>query len=257
MVSLAELFKKGEQAVSQHSTAILTGIGVTGTVTTAVLTGRASFKAARILDLKGERVRMDADRELTKQEQVKAVWQQYIPAAGVGTLTIVSIVLSNRLSSKQAAALAAAYGISERAFQEYKEKVLEKIGTNKETAVRDEIAQDRVNKYPINTKEIILAGTGEVLCFDLLTGRYFQSSVEEIRRAENSVNRDIINHMYASLSSFYDAIGLPPTIFSDTVGWNVNNTLEIKISTVMSPDNRPCIAIDFSSLPLNNYGDLY
>jgi hypothetical protein len=100
---------------------------------------------------------------------------------------------------------------------------------------------------------VIIAGSGDVLCFDMTTGRYFVSTVEKIRQAENKVNFDIISHMYASLSSFYDEIGLPPTTYSDSVGWNSDNRVEVQFSTVMSPDGRPCIAIDFVGPPTAEY----
>ena len=67
----------------------------------------------------------------------------------------------------------------------------------------------------MNSREIILAGTGEVLCYDMSSGRYFQSTIEDIKRAENRVNKDLIHFMSASLSMFYEEIGLPPTSYSD------------------------------------------
>jgi hypothetical protein len=175
----------------------------------------------------------------------------------VGATTITSILLANQIASKKIAALAVASGISERAFQEYKAKVVEKLGETKDLAVRDQVAQDRVDKHPIGTREIILAGTGEVLCFDMLTGRYFQSTIEDIKKAENKVNYDIFHHMYASLSSFYQEVGLPPTGYSDTVGWNSNTLLEVQFSTTLSTDQRPCVAVNFATLPVVDYERLY
>jgi Family of unknown function (DUF6353) len=161
--------------------------------------------------------------------------------------------MANRLAGKQAAALAAAYSLSEKAFSEYREKVVEKIGESKEQDVRDSVAQARVSKNPVNSREVILAGTGEVLCYDMLSGRYFQSSVEEIKKAENAVNFEIVNYMSCSLSKFYDAIGLPPTTMSDLLGFNLDNRCDVKFSTTMSTDDRPCIAIDFQYVPIQRY----
>lgn len=237
----------------------LTGMGVSGVVTTSYLTGRASFKAAHILER--EKLRridtemLDPDEhepEMTKKDVVKMVWPLYIAPTVSGAITIGAIVMGNREASKKIAALTAATGISERAFQEYKEKVIEKFGQNKEQGIRDEIYQDRVNKNP-PPKEIIIAGAGDVLCFDVLTGRYFISSAERIRQAANRVAFDIIQHMYASLSSFYDEIGLPPTPMSDEVGWNADHPIEVRFSTVMSPDQRPCLAVDFAEAPFPEY----
>jgi Family of unknown function (DUF6353) len=257
-MNLGELLQRGEQLVRENNTLLLTAVGVTGTVTTAILTGRASFKAARIIRDENWALReetQDPAASLELKDEIRAVWPQYIPAVGVGTLTISSIVMANRLDSKRAAALAAAYSLSERAFTEYKEKVVEKLGEGKELAIRDEIAQDRVNANPV--KEVIIAGSGDVLCMDAMTGRYFQSSIETIRKAQNTVNYDIINHMYASLSFFYEKIGLPPTAHSDEVGWNTNNLLELSLSTTFSSDERPCVVVDFVHGPIPDYAKLY
>ena len=240
--------------VNDHSTTILTGVGVGGTVATAYLTGRASFQAAEIIQR--EELSMEdtfGKMTLSRPEKVKMTWRLYLPAFGVGATTVTSIIAANKISSKKIAALAVASGLSERALQEYKEKVVEKLGIRQDRALRDEIAQDRVNGQPIGSHEVILAGTGQVLCYDMTTGRYFQSTVEDIKRAENKVNYELIHFMHASLSQFYDEIGLPPTSFSDSVGWNVNNHIEVQFSTVMSSDQRPCIAIDFLKHPVADY----
>ena len=263
---LSDLLEKGKMFWSNNDTGILTGVGVVGTVSTAILTGRATIKAVRIIDAETAKLKEkfpdDAadprmNRELSTQDKVKLVWPQYVPPVGVGAVTVTSIIMANRIAGKQAAALAAAYSLSEKAFTEYKEKVVEKIGQNKETDIHDDIVKDKMKKYPVNTREIILAGTGEVLCFDIMSGRYFQSSVEEIKKAENNTNFEIVHHMYASLSSFYDRIGLPATGFSDMLGFNVDNRCEVKFSTQMSSDDRPCVAIDFHYAPVPDYGKFY
>jgi hypothetical protein len=243
-------------------------MAVSGTITTAYLAAKASFKAADVIEKDRARRKeehlpiskdlvSDSEFDLNVKDKAKLIWPHYIPATVTGAATITCIIMSNQLASKRIAALATAAGISERAFQEYKSKVVEKIGEHKERAVRDEVAQERVANHPMNTREIILAGTGEVLCFDLYTGRYFQSSVEEIKKAVNTVNSDIIQHMYASLTRFYEEIGLPRTELSDSVGWNADQLIELDITTVLSNDNRPCIAIGFTVAPNPEYTRLY
>jgi hypothetical protein len=261
-VTLPELFSKLPNLPDVSNTTLLTSFGVTGVFSTAYLASRASFKAARIVDSERERQKEELypissnlvpEFDLGFQEKVKLIWVLYIPAAVSGTTTITAIVMANHEASKKIAALTVASGISERAFQEYKAKVVEKLGENKAIDIRDEIAQDRV-RADARSKEVIVVGTGNVLCFDMITGRYFESNMERIRKAENTVNHDILNHMYASLSSFYDEIGLPPTPYSDTVGWNsLREMVDVQYSTVMSVDDRPCIAIDFVTPPYPEY----
>lgn len=258
--------QKAKYLLGSHSSTILTGVGVGGTVATAYLTGRATFKAARLISEQQnvmDEVPEDGndhpinEHELTRFDKVKLTWRLYIPPVGAGVITIGSIIAANRISAKKVAALVVASGVSERALSEYKEKVLEKLGPRKSQDVQDEIAQDRVANTPLPTREIVLAGTGDVLCFDITTGRYFANTMEGVKRAENEVNREIIHFMSCSLSKFYDEIGLPPTPYSDTVGWNLNNHMEVVFSTVLSPDGRPCMAIDFTKAPVADYDNVW
>jgi hypothetical protein len=264
-VTLPALFRRVEFLARNNSTTLLTGVGVVGTVSSAVLTGRASVKAYQMIQedeiVRHTEIEANLSEPVTPlefRERLALTWPQFIPPVGVGVATIAAIVMANRLSAKEAAALATAYGISERALQEYKEKVVEKLGNKQERAIRDEVAQARIEANPVSSREVILAGTGEVLCYDMFTGRYFQSTVEEIKKAENKVNFEIVNHMSASLSSFYDEIGLQPTEMSDRLGFNLDNRCEVKFSTTMTQDKqRPCVAIDFHFPPVYDYGKIY
>jgi hypothetical protein len=256
LFGLAQKLEQVKFLAMENSPTILTGLGVAGTVTTAYLTGRATVKAVRLIDQKEEQANLanqTDDIPFSNTTKVRIVWKLYIPPVGAGATTVASIIMANKISSKRLAALAVASSISERALQEYKEKVLQKWGDKQERNVRDEIAQDRVTNNPVNPREVLVTGNGTVLCYDMHTGRYFESSVEDIKRAENKINYELIHSMSASASEFYDEIGLPPTTYTDQVGWNTNNHLEILFSTTMSPDQRPCIAIDFAKPPIREY----
>lgn len=256
-MSIASLLARSEVLVRNNSTTLLTGVGVLGTVSTAVLTGRASFRSANIIhDSQFDVVEGKHDDLLSFRDKLELVWPQFIPPVGVGVLTVAAIITANRLSAKEAAALATAYGISEKALQEYREKVVERLGEGKEQKIRDEIAQDRVNNTHDSKTPIVVPGSGEVLCLDLWTGRYFQSTVEKIRKAENDVNYEIVAGMYASASQFYDSLGLEATEMTDLLGWNINNRLEVTISTTMAPDSTPCVTIS-PTPPVPNYNQLY
>lgn len=275
-IGLTNLARRAKFLVNDNSTTILTGMGVSGTVATAYLAGRASFRAAELIHdqeyfldeevirrLKASDENGDENGEhitkvdLSNSAKLRLVWHLYLPAFGTGLTTITCIVMANKIATRQLAALAVASGISERALQEYKAKVIEKIGEKQNVAIRDEIAQDRVSQNPVTGREMIIAGAGEVLCFDMLTGRYFQSTIENIKRAENKVNHTLNNHMYASLTEFFEEIGLSATTFSDSVGWNANEMCEVTFSTTMSSDQRPCVAIDFVHPPFWEYARLH
>lgn len=252
-MTLTKLAKQAEKIIADNSPLILTAIGVTGTITTALLASKASFKAARILDDAEYWAEQNNQPPVDIREKVDRTWKLYIPAVSTGFLTVACIVASNRIGTRRAAAMAAAYSLSEKAFVEYKDKVAEKIGITKEQKVRDELAQDRVNANPVSSKEVIITGNGDVLCYDSITGRYFKSNMESLRKVENDINRTIMHDGYVTLHEFYISIGLPSTLYSSEVGWNNDSPFELQFSTTMSENNEPCLALEYAAYPIRDY----
>jgi len=255
-MNFRQIAKQAERVVIDNSPAILTGLGVAGALTTAYLAGTASFKAAQIIALRQNLNDVSTDgREFSARENFELVWKLYIPAAGAAVFTVAAIIFANRISDRRAAAVAAAWALSEKAMEEYKEKVIEKLGPKKEQTARDELNQERVNKT-FSSQNVIIIGKGDVLCCEVFTGRYFMSDMETLRKAMNDVNLQINNDLYASLTDFYDLIGLPTTGISDDVGWNHGDKLELNFSTTLTDDNRPCITFEYSIHPLYKYSRL-
>jgi len=252
---IADLVTKGQALVNQNASAILTATGVVGTVGTAVLTGRAAFKAAEVVQRETEERQDDKESErfaVQRKEVVAMTWPLFIPPVVVGGGTVAAIVMANRISAKRAAALAAAYAVTESQFEEYKNKALEKLGVNKEKALREEVAADKVRKNPPN-KEVIIVANGDVLFMDTLTGRYFESTVEKVNKALSHVLSEIYNYNASSLSVFFEDLGLPATDYTDNVGWNAETMPELDLSTTMTPDDRPCMTVGLHPMPKPDY----
>jgi hypothetical protein len=256
-VNLGDVLKRAQKLTIDNSPAILTGVAVAGTVMTAYLTGTATLKAAEVL--KNEENRFESNHPdyaidpLDLKEKVALTWKLYIPPVTTGLLTVTCIIGANRIGTRRAAAVAAAYTLSEKAFSEYRDKVVEKLGEKKEQAVRDELAQDRVNRNPANSSQLVVIDGRSVLCYEAFTGRFFLSDMETLRKAENDTNHQVNNDYYAALTDFYDRIGLDKTSMSDEVGWNCNKLLEVQYSTTLAPDGRPCISIDYAVAPIRDF----
>lgn len=250
-MNISGVVSASKKHVIDNSPGILTGIGVVGVVTTSLLSAKTGIRVNKIIR------DMEQFREIppTREEKVKAVWVEFIPPVVSGALTIVCIVGANRIGNRRAAAIAAAMATSEKLFDEYRSKVVEKLGEREEAKARAEIAQDRVSKAG-ESLLIIEEGT-DVLCFEEYTGRYFRSNIEAIRKAENAVNHQIIHENYASLSDFYGHIGLETTKYSDEVGWKGDRLMSVNFSSVISPEGRPCVAIDYSVEPVREYYKAY
>lgn len=253
-MNLTDVVTKFGKVLSDNAPTVLSGIAVTTSVATAVLSAQGSFRAAQMLRM--EEIRREISvldpEPMTLREKAELVWPCYAPAAVTGVVSVTCIIFANRIGTRRAAAMAAAYTMSRDAFSEYKDKVVEKFGKGKETKVRDEIAADQVRNNP-NDREIIISGPNEVMCYDSITGRYFKSDVESLRKAQNDVNRQILHDMSAPLSEFYSLIGLPQTPYSDEVGWNHDHELELQFTTVLSEDGTPCISINYETYPIRNF----
>jgi hypothetical protein len=247
-----------EKLAIDNSPVLLTAIGVAGTIGTAILAHRAATRAEiwrrNEINARNEESFRGAElQEITKKEHFQANWKLYIPAAASGTATVGCIVLANHIGTKRAAALAAAYTISEKAYSEYREKVVERIGEKEEGKVRNSIAQDRVNNTPMSEGNVLMVAGGDHLFIEMNTGRYFRSDMETVRKAVNDINFQINTHGYASISDFYDLIGLRHTSVSDEMGWNRDKLMDVNFDAVLSGDGQPCVAINFITVPVRRF----
>lgn len=261
-MNIGKMLSKTEKLITDNSPLILTAVGVAGTVATGVLAAKAAFKAAEAIVNETERVNIENGVEevaeyepLERKEIVKLTWLYFLPPVGIAAGTVGAIIMSNRISTRRAAALAAAYVAGEKSWEEYKEKVKQHLGVAKEEKVSAEVSQDRVNSTPPSATGIIHTGNGNDLFCDGFSGRYFYSSLEAVKKAENSINKQIHASDYASLSNYYSALGLRPTQMSDDFGWTSDTKwLEVDYSTTTTADERvACHYLKYSVLPMRDF----
>lgn len=251
MFSIQSLAKTAIREISRNSPTILTALGVAGVVTTTVMAVKATPGALKaIQDAEDEAYSRDTDHyEFTSWGKAQIAWTFYIPTAIMGVVTIVCIVGSNSINIRRNAAIASAYAFTETALKEYQEKVVETLGENKARKIHDEIVQDHLNNNPLSTKQIVFLGKGDTLCYDTMTGRYFKSDAEVIRRAENHINSVLLNNMYASVNDFWEAIGLPDTSLGEDLGWTADHMLELDFTSKLTDTGEPCLVIDYLVKP--------
>jgi hypothetical protein len=250
------------RTLKDNSPAILSGVAIAGVIGTAVLAVKATPKAMEVLaqakDDKEYKRASEAQESimvegepLTIKEAVLATWHLYIPAGLSGIATIACIIGANAIGARRTAAVAAAYTLVDSSFREYKDKVLEEIGASKARKVDDEIQKDRLDRNP--PTQVIFTGLGEQLCYDSLTGRYFKSDIEAIRKAQNEVNATVLRDMYAPHNDFYTLLGLGSTVVGEELGWNIDNLMELVFTSHLSECNQPALAIGYAKLPVRDY----
>lgn len=231
----------------KNAPAIITGFSITGVISTGVLAARGAQQALYAV----AEQEIEKDDALTLKEQVKIVYPYYIPAAITGLMTITCIVSLNRVHNKRTAALASLYSLTETTLREYKDQILKEVGPKKAQKIADDIAQKKLDEHPISRHEVFETGNGDTLCFDVLTGRYFRSDIEAIKRAQNDFNFKLINEaMYwMSVNELYYELGLKPVKLGDHVGWNTEKLLDMKFSSKLTEHGDPCLVIDYQVEP--------
>lgn len=247
---LQRIIKRTKVTLVKHSPEILTGIGITGLLTTTVLAVKATPKALKLLE---EVKKAEHKERLTALETVKATWKCYIPAAAIGTTSVACLIGASSVSARRNAALATAYKLSETAFHEYKNKVVETLGEKKDRHIHDEIDKDHMEKNPVSKNSVIITGAGDTLCYDRLFNQYFYSDIEKIRKAVNELNRQMLIHDYVSLDDFYDELNIPHVQLGDQMGWRVDKGfIEVDFGSQLTDDNRPCVVMRYEVAP--DYG---
>lgn len=250
---LTKILRNAKIVLSKNSPEILTGIGIAGMVTTTILAVKATPKVLTLID-EAERKKKDT---LTISEKVKVAYKPYIPATLIGTASIACLIGASSVNVRRKAALYSAYKLSETALLEYKEKVVETIGEKKEKAIKDKIAKDKIDRNPVSKADVVITERGNTLCYDAMSGRYFRSDIDKIKKAANELNRRMISEMYISLNEFYAELGLHETSLGDCLGWNVDEGLiEPYFSSQIAEDGTPCIVIDYLVAPRYDYEKL-
>lgn len=239
--TINSLAKKTWGVISKNAPTILSVLAGFGTVTTTVLAVKATPHAMKELEEK---------KPETTLEKVAVAGKYYLPAAGMGLTTLACIFASNKISLSRVALVSTLYAKSEETMQEYQAKIVERFGEKKEEKVRDDICLDHVNKT-FNPSNPIIASPieGKLRCLDKWSGRYFYSTVEEIRSAVNDLREELQGDWYISLNEFYYALGLEGIEAGEEMGWNADDPIRVKFSSQLCPDGIPCLVVDFETRP--------
>ena len=247
------VFKSVKMFISKRSPEILTGIGIAGMITTTVLAVRATPKALKLIE---EKKKQEQTEKLTPIETVKVAWKPYIPSVVTCISSVACLIGSSSVSARRNAALYSAYKLSETALMEYKDKVIETIGEKKEQVIKDKILDEKLKNNPASNSNVIITNKGTSQCFDPLSGRYFESDIELIKKAINKLNEMLLHDMfgYVSLNDFYDELGLDHIDLGDDLGWNIQKGLiDIDLRAKIADNGKPCIVLDFSVAPRYDY----
>lgn len=230
--------KVGRQILvgQKHAPAILFGAGVIGIVATVVLACRATLKVDEVLD--------DHEDLMTTTETEKeavgvyfrtagTLARMYAPAFIVGAASIAALTGAHVTLSRRNAAAVAAYAALDRGFREYRKRVVEAYGEEKDRELRHgsqaKTIVEETETGPV-TRDINQIGLGDPSIY----ARWFDDSCSAWQR-EPSYNRlflkcqqnyanDILKargHLF--LNEVYNMLGLKHSQPGSIVGWVMGN----------------------------------
>lgn len=252
MRNMNGLLNKSKHFWNKNASTILTSVGAVGVVATSVSTVKATTKASQLL----EDAKTEKGECLTKTEKVKVALPSYIPVIALGAATIVCIFGANALNKRQQASMAGAYVFLDQTYKEYKSKVNSMYGDDAESQISEEIARNKYEQTGVPPNE-----NGKELFYDEYSKRYFESTIEEVQRAEYRLNRDMVMRDYAYLNEWYEHIGLPPIDGGYSLGWSIGQCMDMywqswidfTHSKVIMDDGRECHIIRIMEEPIIDF----
>lgn len=236
--------------VTKYSPQILTGASLAGLVLTVAVSGKAAIKANDILNQSP----LPEERLPRLKESVRLTWRVWLPTVTVVGVTATSILSAQSIHQSRYAALSSVYAITDSTLKEYQDKVRSFLGEKKEKSMRDELMQEKIDKKPMREELVIFTGHGDHLCHDSLSGRYFKTDIEKVRKSVNKMNQQILHENWVSLNDLYYSLGLKEIDLGDMVGWNTDKLIDIEYTSALTPAGDPCLVLDYSnSLPSPGY----
>lgn len=254
----ASAFGRLWQSAGKHAPIILTCVAAVSAVSATVSAVKATPKATILLQKKKEEIAREEEMkpeevDLTLQEIIQTTWKLYVPAAAFTTVSLGCMFGAAHINNQRQLGWAALYSATKKASDAYERQVIEHVGTKDNEEIRRKVVQQELKDNPASRADIIATGKGPYLCYDTLSGRYFMSDIETIRRVVNDLNQMMFSQMYVSLNEFYQELGMLPVDLGYDNGWNVDELIDVQFSTMMSDDGRPCLVLQYLTQPRYSY----
>lgn len=222
----------------KHSPALLFAAGIVGVGTTVVLACKATLQVEDILnqhekdvvDLRSRAVSGKETTALERRAQIDLaldLGKLYGPAILCGVTSVAALAGSQRILSKRNAGLAAAYGMLEKSYNEYRERVREQVGDDRERDIHYGLEACEIDDEdkPGKTKKVKKATTGGsqyARLFDSNNVNWEPAAELNflfLKFKQNYMNQLLASRGHVFLNDVYDELGMERTPAGAVVGW--------------------------------------
>lgn len=218
---------KFTSVLRRSSPIILSCLSVAGVVSTSVMAVKATPKALQLIRDKKQELQID---KLTSTELLQVTWKCYIPSVLVGLSTITCIAGIGILSKHNQASLTSAYAMLNEAYKQYRSAAKTVYGDDADEKIQAEIAKDANISdaaWGLQTYNMDMDTESEhILCYDLISQRYFNTTMAAVINAQYHINRNLQLRGYCTLNEYYEFLGLDGVNNGDEMGWSLNAIYE-------------------------------
>lgn len=203
-----EIAKAGVRAVKRSVPLLFAGVAAVGVVGSIVLAVRAGKKIQK-------EVAFEPDPEWDKKkrfiEEAKVTWKYYIPVVICGSVTIVSIILSHKLSAKQLAAMTAACGYITSNRDKLERELKKAVGEEEFKKIKSKITEETVKEHYIRSAgpSVEDTGKGDDHFINTWNGREFRHAYAAVESAIRKIKSDFTDgHCCVTMADFDEYLGL-------------------------------------------------
>lgn len=226
---------------SKHSPRIMFVAGVAGVVTSTVLACRATLQVSEIVDDIDYEVH-DLKRYASESEHYKKdlvyiyakgayrIGKIYAPAVIIGGTSIAALTGSHVTLTRRNASLTAAYAAVSKGLEEYRERVKDEVGIDREFELyRGITTQEIIDENGKKIKAKVLDPNKMTMYARLFDeySRNWQKNSELnklfILCQQNYANDLLQIRGHVFLNEVYESLGIPHSKAGATVGWTLGN----------------------------------
>lgn len=232
----------------KHSPVIMFSVGVAGVIGTVVLASRATLKLEEVLEeaqLKIEVANTLEHDDYSEKDRTRdkiliyiktgtKVARLYGPAILLGAASIGLLTGAHVVLTKRNGALMAAYTVLDKGFREYRRRVIDKLGPEKDKEFRyggDEreiIVEGKNGEHKIKVVHDVISGEQSIYarCFDQTCSNWSREQWKNqffIQCQMNYANQMLHARGHVFLNEVYDLLGMQRTPEGAVVGWIRDN----------------------------------
>lgn len=269
--------------IRKSSPNLMFGLGVAGMIGTVVLASKATLRVEDILD-ETEELRIQAREVLDsgnekysdqdfKQDMVKLYFRQgakltklYAPSVVVGLASVGCLTGAHVTLTRRNAGLMAAYAAVDKGFKEYRNRVIDELGEDKDREFKfgvqeiEEVSQDKKGNEVIKKRNGASRASMYARFFDDSNSNWSndpETNLFFLKTHQTYLNNQLQARGHVLLNDVFDALDMERTEAGCVVGWVKGNGDDFIDFGIWDPEqidrtydfmvgNENCLLLDFN-----------